>query len=118
MLIDFNAALKDLDGKPIPQMTMIAGQLMVDGDKVWTLGAAATTALLDSYEDERQLSGSDKFTRFMLASKIHGQGLPVDVDLDEAKLIKDLIAKRFGALLIGRAWELLDPKPNAVESVA
>jgi hypothetical protein len=93
MKIDFSAAITDLDGNPIPELT---------------LGLMATNALMGNFDDERSLSGDDKVRRFKLAQRVH-HASEVDLTVEDVALIKKLIAKAYATLPCARAWELLDP---------
>lgn len=97
MKIDFSAQILDLDGKPIPDLT---------------LGSMATNALMLPFEDERNLSGEEKVRRLKLAQRIHGAD-EADLVAEDVTLIKRLIAKGYATLPSARAWELLDPAPAA-----
>jgi hypothetical protein len=105
MKIDFNKVLVDLDQKPIMQSAIDENGKIVLTNKELTLAIAATVALLGDYPDER-LSGQEKAQRYALATKIHGSnGLPLDMDLDDVKIIRDLVAKAYqGALVPGQVW--------------
>ena len=94
--IDFTEVLKDLDGKPIKHES---GEL--------TLGEAATIALLAPYQDE-QAKGDTKAKRFLLAIKVR-QATDVKLTAEEVKEIKDVVAKAFAPLVVGRVWEIIDP---------
>lgn len=97
MKFDVNHVLVDLAQAPLKQ-----------GEKDFTLGDAATAALLSDYQDER-LSGQEKSRRYSLAVKIHGaNGKPLDLDLDDAKLIRDLVAKAYAPIVAGQVWQLLN----------
>jgi hypothetical protein len=97
MKIDFNHTLVDLDQKPIK-----------NGQANFILKDAATTALLADFSGE-QISGQEKAVRFSLATKIHGaNGHPLDLDLDDVKLVRDLIAKAYPPLVAGQVWQLLN----------
>lgn len=93
--VKFNpkAVLKDHRNEPID-----------DGGKSFTLATALTTALLASYPDEQSLSGEDKVKRFKLAMRVDDGQLTIE----EAALARELVAKCFGALIVGRVWEALD----------
>jgi hypothetical protein len=90
----------------------------LNGDPVWdgppetkmkvTVGSAVCNALLANYEEERNLSGKDKVERFTLATKLHGADLPVSITVEEAALIKRLVAKLYGPLVTGQVWNLID----------
>lgn len=91
MKIDFAAPVLDLDGKQVEDKTI--GKLIVD-------------ALMAQYPDETSLSGEEKLKRFELAQVAHkanGQ----DVSVEDAALIKKLIGKAYGPLVVGRVYALI-----------
>lgn len=94
--LDFTQVLKDLDGKPIK-----------NDDKELTLGEAATIALLAPFQDE-QAKGDTKAKRFLLAIKVR-QAKDAKLTAEEVKEIKDVVAKAFAPLVVGRVWEIIDP---------
>lgn len=98
MLINFNAAITDLDSKPIQ-----------DGEKELTLKILSTNALLAPGADDDKLSGDKKVERAVLAQKIHTKGT-IDASAEEVSLLKELISKLYTPLAVMRAYELLDPK--------
>jgi hypothetical protein len=58
-------------------------------------------------------AGDDKkpeagFNRFMLAMRIHEADGACELTIDEAKLIKDRVAKVYPALVMGRVWQALE----------
>ena len=97
MKIDTSYAFRDLDDKEIK----LAG-------KSQTFSVVACNALL-SLPDNSNVPGNDKITRYNLAMKIHNNN-PVDLTLDELKLLKDLIGQLYLPLIVGQAWEILEPK--------
>lgn len=75
--------LLDLDDKPVKE-----------GDKEVSLGTLAVNALEVPPKD-KELSGDEKFTRFMLQLKIKkssAKGEPADISTDEAVAIKKAVA--------------------------
>lgn len=86
---------RDLDRVRAPKQTML------------TLGAAARHALCSNFNDERDLSGEDKFERGMLAHRIRADGC--DCSVEEIATIKKLIGKLYGPEVVVAAWPLLDP---------
>ncbi|MBV9971363.1 MAG: hypothetical protein JO228_15380 [Xanthobacteraceae bacterium] len=98
-MIDFTVALSDLDGVAISDGS--------DAKASFTLGAAAVRALVISYEDERNLSAEEKFKRGELATRIHG-ATKLSLKAEDVTLLKKLIGKAYGPLIVFRAWPLLD----------
>lgn len=100
--IDFTSKLSQLDGSQFKDQT--------GKDVETTLGSVAESALVNSYADEQNLPGEEKFRRYQLASKIHGADRKnLVLSPEETALLKKLIAKAFPPLVVGKAWELLDP---------
>lgn len=97
MKINFGAPIKDIKGEPI-----------VENEKAVTLGSVSCQALLASYPDEQNLSGKDKVERFTLAALCSNE-IESDISLEDATLLKKLIGKAYGPLVVGRVYELIDP---------
>ena len=98
-MIDFTTVISDLDGGAIS-----------DGSEArmpFTLGSAAVRALVIPYEDERNLSPEEKFKRGELAARIHA-ATSLCLKSEEITLLKKLIGKAYGPLIVFRAWPLLD----------
>lgn len=92
MKIDFSKPIADLDGKPVEDLT---------------LRVVALNALMAMLPDEQRLPGDKKVERFALAMRVNAGG-EVDVSAEDAALMKDLIGKVYGALVVGRAYEMLN----------
>lgn len=102
MNIDFSAVILDIEGKPTK-----------DGaEKDLTLGAVSCTALLAQYADEQSLSGDEKVKRFRLAEAAVKGGVQ-DIKVEDAALLKKLLAKAFGPLVVGRAYDIIEPPAAA-----
>ena len=100
MKIDFSMALKALTGDEIK-----------DGKgETFTLRDAAVVALDALSDDDRKLDGKEKYRRGALASRIYGCKEPVMLDVDDVKLVKDLIGKIYGPRIVKEAWDLLEGK--------
>ena len=102
MDINFDKILRDFDGAEIP---MTAG-----GNDPTKLGYVCITALMASFPGEEQLPGTEKYKRYDLARKIH-KGGTVNVPTEDVTLLKNLIGKAFAPLIVGSAYEILDPPP-------
>ena len=99
MKINFNAPLLDEDGKQANIGTKEAPAFR-------TLGWLAAQALLASYPSESP-SGEEKHKRYRLWSRIKDGG-EVDITIEEAGLIKNLIGLGATPLACGQAWDLLE----------
>lgn len=101
---DFTLQLVDLDGNPLK-----------NGDKPSDLCFVALTALMATFDDERTLTGKEKADRYQLAMKINKRPKEVDITVEQLALVKQLIGKAFGPLVVGQAYELLEnDRPVAV----
>jgi hypothetical protein len=94
--IDFTTVLVDLAGKPI-----------VIEEGPMTLGAAAAAALVGQYKDDNP-AGQDKVKRWALAMRVHN-AKDIELTADDVKLIKDMVAKAYGPLIVGQVWAIVDP---------
>lgn len=99
-MIDFSQPINDLSGNPV-----------LDGETPLTLGAVACNSLLATFKDEPNLQGTAKAERFALALKINGKA-QVSLKVEDITLLKTLIGKAYAALVVGQAWEMLDPTPT------
>lgn len=97
MKIDFSAAITNLDGTPAK-----------DGDADVTLGKVSCGALLATYPDEQHLSGEEKVKRFRLAETA-AKGGEQEIKVEDVALLKKLIAKAFPPLVVGRAYDIIEP---------
>lgn len=100
---DFSTVITDLNGKPL------TGQ---SEGKTLTLGEVCANALLAQFPDETNLPGADKVKRFDLAMKV-STAKNVTLSAEDTALLKTVIAKGFGPLVVGRSWALLDPPSSA-----
>jgi hypothetical protein len=74
------------------------------------MGKAARTALYAALPDEQQLSGEEKDRRGELARSIRAATAgDFKLKLEDLALIKKLIGKAYGPLIVNGAWRLLDP---------
>lgn len=97
MKIPFGSKIKDLKGDEIKS-----------GDVVLTLGVVCTTALLSAHEADQAVGGNEKVRRFKLAMAADQQQ-EVDMKAEDVALIKSLVARHYAPLVVGRAFDLLDP---------
>lgn len=99
MKVNFSIEIEDLDGIPIPKS---------DTDKTnATVGSCCVNALMIVFKDEQNLSGEEKVKRLNLAQKIHGKP-EAEVTAEEIVLIKKLVGKAYGPLIVGRVYEVLE----------
>ena len=97
MKVDFSAKLLDIKGEEIK-----------DGNDVLTLGAASCTALLATFPGEQDLDGASKVKRFRLAEKAV-KGSIQELTIEDVAELKRLLGKAFGPLVVGRAYDIIEP---------
>lgn len=96
--IDFKTPIRALDGTPLAASEKDATPV--------TLGQVAETALITPPPGE-QLSAEEKTRRYAIAVKIHAGRDPLTVE--EIATVKRAVGQLYGPLVVGRAWEMLDP---------
>lgn len=106
LAIDFAKPFTGDDGKPICGVEIKAAD-ECPADKIFTLRIATRNALYATFEDEKNISGDDKFKRAELAQGIVGGD--VKLKAEDVALIKRLLAKLYGPLIVYQAWTALDP---------
>lgn len=109
LAIDFSAKLTDSDGQSVKVCVDPRPAAECGKEVEMTLGVAVRNALYQSYPDERELSGDEKFKRAELAQALVGAS-EIKVKAEDISLMKKLVAKLYGPLIVYRAWQLLDPK--------
>lgn len=108
MKIDFRAKLKNLSGETLKEQ---------DKEEPILLKDACANALLGMFDDERHIEGKEKLRRYRLANKIWGAKEPIELPAEDIALIKSLVAKAYGSLISGQAWELLDPEETTAREM-
>lgn len=78
--------------------------------KPFTLRLACTRALSAVYRDEQNVSGDEKFERGVLAMKIYNEDT-VELKAEEIAMVKKLVAKMYGPIVILQVHNLLEGKP-------
>jgi hypothetical protein len=112
MKIDFTATIDDLKGKPLP---------IQDGEvddpetkqkrpvfRDFTLRDVCVNSLLLETRGGDAIDGKEKVRRFRLADKIFGAAESIVLPAEDIVLLKDQVAKAYGALVTARAWDLLE----------
>lgn len=101
--VDFSTILTNEDNAPIPDCTTTD----CAGKPPLTLGRLAMHVLAANFPDEQNLSGEEKFKRGELALRVY-KGGKVNISVEEAALVKKLVAKGYGPLIILKSWPMLD----------
>ena len=96
MKVNFSAEITDLRGNPVK-----------DGDENLTLGAVACSAMLAVMSTDQNLPSAEKVRMFRLAQKA-ADGGEVEVTAEDVVLLKDRIGTLYGALIVGRVYDLVN----------
>jgi len=99
MHVDLNKEIKDIHGQPLEQ----------DG-RIMTLASAIATSLV---APEQGTSSEEQLKRFILATRIYGAKLPVELTIDEAAMIKKCVARICGPLATGPICIALEEAASA-----
>lgn len=109
MKINVTQQLTELDGTSMvtgKQVCQMCGQVV--SEKVpMTVRLAATRTLTATFRDEQSLLGDEKVVRFHLALKLTDEDEP-DLKAEDIVLIKKLVGKMYGPVVVGRVWAILD----------
>lgn len=118
MKIKLNYVFKTLDGTAltnrITEKDKEGKDVIVQKDI--TLRQICENALLVERTDPRTgqmikpINGVEKMQRYNLALQIHNAKSEIDLSVDDIKLLKDLIAEIGSPLIVGQAWNILDPR--------
>ena len=101
--IDFTQTLKNLEGNPIKDLPQNPEQNL-------TLSKACINALLINIPQDK-LTGTEKLERYELAKQIH-KNKTLNLTSEQITLLKTLIAKVYGVLPTGQAYEMLEKEPE------
>jgi len=116
MKIDFTQKLYKFNGEPLVEIRVNEKGEQKTADKDLTLLSAAVIALLETYPDERNLPVKEKLERGELASKVFNSDADgLDLNAEEIALIKKLIGKCFGVLIVWQTNFLLENKPPKIK---
>jgi hypothetical protein len=96
-----DAAIKDTEGK------------VLRPERDFTLRKACTEALQTNGLAGDTLDGEERYRRYQLAIRIMSEDSP-DLSAEEVAKLKRLIGLAFGAIVVGRAYEILDPPTRPV----
>lgn len=118
MKIKLNHIFKMLDDKPVQNRKVEKDEKGEDKVKMvdFTFRQACENALLIepvnplTGRPAKPIDGSEKIRRYNLALQIHNAENEIDLPVDDIKLLKDLIAEVGSPLIVGQAWNILDPK--------
>jgi len=115
MELNLNYVFKALDGTEIRGLPKEDEEGRVIEGEIFTLKVACANALLGVFQGEENLSGAEKAKRYHLAMRIHASDGKVDLSVDELKLLKDLMGKNPSSLIVGQAFDILDPPKQEIK---
>lgn len=112
--VDLSKGFMDTDGKTPVQDVLSQDRTQTCGDKVGgpclTLRTAVFHALLQPYDDERALSGEDKFRRGALALKLlDAKENDFTFTAQEVLTLKLVLGKLYSPIIVVQAYRMLDP---------
>jgi len=100
MKIDFSMPILGIDGKPIKIMDK-------EGQPDFTIRDVAVNSLLADSPGNAGLDGTERVRRFRMADRIFGCREPINLEVEEIVLLKELIAQTYGNVTTARAWDIL-----------
>lgn len=106
-LINFSAAITDLDDKPVTECVKQDGTKCLE-EVPLTLGRAAMRVLTAKFQDEGNIDGVETLRRYDLANKLFHAPGPISTTDEERVLIKRLVLKGYGGVVYGRVAHALD----------
>lgn len=116
MKINFNTSLLDYDGQPIKKSKFVEDEdgvaRRVELKDSILLSDATIAALSATYRDDVSVEAKEKLERFQLALRIKNRPDKVDLEVEEATLIKKMAAKSCTILANGRICELIEMAGN------
>lgn len=111
MKVNFDAKILDLKNEPVKDD---------DGKTDATLGTVSAKVLLAVFPDEAQTPAKEqmklKVARYELAKAV-SKGGEQDVSVEDVAILKELMARAYGPLVVGRCYELIDPPAGRLKSV-
>ncbi len=96
MKVDFNQKILNLEGKPMRNKM----------NKEITLEYICAQVLC--MFAEKDVTGQERFKRFILAEKIIKHDGDLDLPVEDVALLKELIGKTYIPLIVGRAFRILE----------
>ncbi len=121
MQIDVTKVLTDMQGDEIRCLEDYENVKFVDSQKTpeeqpfhrckvsMTIRKCCVDSLLATTDKDKNIGGAEKIKRFKLAQSIQDND-SVELDSEQVTLLKQRIALMFGVIVVGKAYELLDPK--------
>jgi len=112
MKVPITTILHDIEGIPLRDAAIRdTNGKVLRPERDFTLRKACTEALQALNLTGDAPDGEERFKRYQLALKVMSEPEP-DLTADEIVKLKRLIGLAFGAIVVGRAYEILDPTPS------
>ena len=100
-MIDVTQVINELGGGPV-----LVGE---EGkEEVLTLRLVCTRSLTAILRQDDSVKGEEKLRRGMLAERIYVND-EVELKAEEVALVKELVGRLYGPLVVLRVWRMLDP---------
>lgn len=116
---DLNKVFKLLDGRNMTVNIVDDEKGSIGGQKVTTkdltLREVVTNSLLAPPPDQQMgrpaevIEGAEKARRYYLAIEIYKAKKQIELNVDNIKLIMDEIGRVYPPIIVGQAYEILDP---------
>ncbi len=101
--------MKVLLTTPLRQYT---GEIIKDGEADLMIRIIFLRAL--SIGGDQDTTWTEKARQYALGLKIASSSDEVDLEVDELKILKDLVSKAFSSLLAGQVGKMLDGLPTGI----
>ena len=106
MKINLNQKLKTFDGETLKTSKQIGKKIE---EVPFTISEAIINSLTANFEDEKDLTGEEKVKRFIIAQKVQrNKDKTIDLSVEDVSMVKKLVGKAFGVLIVGQVWEILE----------
>lgn len=99
-LLDLTQVITNLKGEPLKGSPL-------ENSPGMSIADAIIEALLAQYIEEKNITGKDKLTRFLLAERISKAPEAVELSHEELTLIVSLVPKGYGPNVVGRVFQAL-----------
>lgn len=105
MKVNLNQKVKNFDGEVLKKPVKKGKEI---NEVDFTLAVAFIDALTADFKSEVDLSGAKKLERYILAQKVNRKkSAACDFTVEEIVLIKEVVGKAFGTLIVGYIYEIL-----------
>lgn len=112
-MINFQTTLTDMDGNDLLDEWAMRSNGGVKTEL--TLGRASANALCATYNDEADIPPTEKYHRAEIAMNVREEA-QATLGVEDIALIKRMIGKFYGPIVVYRAFSLLDPNQSVVSA--